>query len=283
MLSSVCKYAIQRDLATFNPTRDASLPDARVVAEVRARRADARPANGAPSRKRGPSAALDPRRGFTAAEQDRVIATARKTPWAVEEDLPDLLVYLVGTGVRLGEALVVEWDDVDLDHTGWAAGAYLPESLAWVRTGTFTASRVPGAGVRRKEHGSTKRGERALALPAWLADVLRARSATRAGNVVFGNPLDPSAFRDVSRVTKLVRRLLDSIDGDDGKPLTWASSHTFRRTMVTGFHRALIPDRSIADQTGHDQVQVLQAHYFARLRVSTLAAELVAVPGTTNA
>ncbi len=115
----------------------------------------------------------------------------------------------------------------------------------------------------------------------WLADILRARSATRTSDIVFGKPLDPGAFRGVSGVTKLVRRLLDSIDGDDGEPLAWASSQSFRRTMVTSFHRALVPARAIADQTGHDQV--LQEHYFAHLRLSTLAAELVTAPGTTNA
>ena len=283
VLSSVFKYALSRRLATFNVTRDASPPDERVVAEVRARRAAQTPVEVVRAKKRGPGAALDPQRGFTAAEQDRVIATVRATAWAIEEDLPDLLAYLVGTGVRLGEALVVVWDDLDLDHTGWAADARLSDEHAWVRTGTYTASRVPGAGVQRKEHGATKRGERALALPTWLADILRERLATRTSDIVFGNPLAPDAFRDASRVTKLVRRLLDSIDGDDGKPLTWASSHTFRRTMVTTFHRALVPDRTIADQTGHDQVQVLQEHYFARLRLSTLAAELVTVPGTASA
>ncbi len=77
---------------------------------------------------------------------------------------------------------------------------------------------------------------------------------------------------------KLVRRLLDGLEGDDGRPMTWASSHTFRRTLVTGMHLDSVPHALIADATGHDDLRVLQEHYVARMRVSTLAADRLADP-----
>jgi len=35
-------------------------------------------------------------------------------PYAVRKDLPDLTRFLLGTGVRIGEAMGVTWNDVDL-------------------------------------------------------------------------------------------------------------------------------------------------------------------------
>ena len=55
--------------------------------------------------------------------------------------------------------------------------------------------------------------------------------------------------------------------------MTWASSHTFRRTGLTTLHKAGLPDRTVADHSGHRRLQVLQDRYFARRNVSTVAAE----------
>jgi integrase len=127
----------------------------------------------------------------------------------------------------------------------------------------------------RAEYGATKRGLRRLALPQGPADRLRKRRAGLPGDLyIFPNPLDRESPREVSCVTKRVRRLLDSTLGDDGHPMTWASSHSFRRTLVTDAHDAGTPDRHIAGQTGHGRIQVLQDHYIARVPASTVAADL---------
>lgn len=60
----------------------------------------------------------------------------------------------------------------------------------------------------------------------------------------------------------------------DGRPLAWASSHTFRRTLVTDVHDAHVPDRQIAGQTGHRQIAVVWDRYIARVGVSTVATDL---------
>jgi integrase len=56
--------------------------------------------------------------------------------------------------------------------------------------------------------------------------------------------------------------------------MTWASSHTFRRTLVTDAHDAGTPDRHIAGQNGHGRIKVVQDHYIARVPASTVAADL---------
>jgi hypothetical protein len=46
-------------------------------------------------------------------EEARAQASARR------RDLPDLVTFMLGTGVRIGEALGVRWCDVDLAATIW--------------------------------------------------------------------------------------------------------------------------------------------------------------------
>ena len=251
VLSAVYGYAISQRLVNSSPTREATLAGAK----GRPRRA------GRP----GPSPELDPKRAFTAGERERLISTTRAQDLQTGDDLADLLVFVGATGVRIGEALALHWQDVDL------AG-----SRAWVDVGEWTAARVEGAGVQRVPHGSTKRAVRRLALSAEASAVLRTRYTNRRHEVlVFGSPLDASRYREVSAVTKRIRRVLSGLDGDDGRPMTWASSHTLRRTIVSQLHAAGMPTAAIADQTGHRDLRVLEEHYIARIPSSSAAADLL--------
>ena len=47
-------------------------------------------------------------------ERQEWIARLNADPDAVRKDLPDLCEWMLGTGVRIGEALAVSWDEVDL-------------------------------------------------------------------------------------------------------------------------------------------------------------------------
>jgi integrase len=69
---------------------------------------------------------------------------------AVRADLPDLVSFLLGTGVRIGEALAVLWSQVDLETRQVDV--------------THTIVRVKGEGLIRKVTKS-RAGERNLVLP----------------------------------------------------------------------------------------------------------------------
>ncbi len=200
---------------------------------------------------------------------------AGATQERLDDDLVDLLAFLDGTGVRLGAVLATLWSDLDLDGTGRTAGTNVDPRYAWLATGVHTISRVKGHGLVRAEYGATKRHPRHLALPSDLAERLRMRRLDCADTAyVYPNPLHRDQPREVSFVTKRLRRIFDTTPGDDGLPMTWAMSHAFRRSLVTDAHDAGIPERHIAGQTGHGRIQVLQDHYIARVQVSTIAADL---------
>jgi integrase len=212
----------------------------------------------------------DTGRAFTRSERDRVIEFADTDEQAVSRDMGDLLAFLAGTGVRIGEACAVRWDELDLD-----AG------LAMV--GEFTVTRVKGVGLVRVAHGKTKASIRGLALPGWLVERLKARlaSATFAQNemgVVFASPL--GKLRDPSNTAHHVRAVLDMVKSDDdrageGRPLSWATAHTFRKTAITLLHDSGLSDREVANFSGHKRIGVMQDHYLSRYGVSAAAVDVL--------
>ena len=55
-------------------------------------------------------------RSLTLAECRRWIAQLEANPVAVRRDLPDLTRWLLATGVRIGEAIAVDWSSIDMDQ-----------------------------------------------------------------------------------------------------------------------------------------------------------------------
>lgn len=55
-------------------------------------------------------------RALTVEECDEWLGILDADAFAVRKDLPDLARFLLGTGCRLGEAVGVHWNDVDLDR-----------------------------------------------------------------------------------------------------------------------------------------------------------------------
>ena len=212
----------------------------------------------------------DTGRAFTRTERDRVIAFADTDNRSVARDMGDLFAFLAGTGVRIGEACALQWEDLDLD-----AG------LATV--GEYTVVRVAGEGLGRVEHGKTKVSIRVLGLPVWLIDRLKARQtstmfASNDWKVVFASPL--GKLRDPSNTAHHVRALLDSVNSDkvgdvEGQPMTWASGHTFRKTAITLLPDSGLSDREVANFSGHKRIGVMQDHYLSRYGVSTAGASVL--------
>ena len=252
-----------------NPVRDATTPTQRVVDAERTRRGTTEP-----TKCPGPSAVLDHRRAFTAGDVMRVLDSAISTQERRDDDRVDLLAFLDGTGVRVGAALATLWTNIDLDGDGWTAGTDLDPRHAWIETGEFTITRVTGAGLVRSAYG-----QRNAAFAGW-----HFRQSSRTGSesdvvqpdteYVFPDSLQFDQPREVSFVTKRLRRLFDTTVGEDGVLLTWASSHSFRRTLVTDARDAGTPDHHIAGQGGWSRIHVLQGRYIARMKISTLGTDL---------
>ena len=93
------------------------------------------------------------RRYWTAAEARRFLSAALRSS---HQHAP-LLAFLLGTGLRLSEALGLRWADVDLG----AGVVHVRRALVWTGTG-------PVLGLPK-----TRQGERAVDLPAWCLDLLR--------------------------------------------------------------------------------------------------------------
>lgn len=204
----------------------------------------------------------DKRRSFTREERDHVIATA--DAWAssgsepvqsaehakrqrkgeagdrgttrtirTRQTVADLIAFLAGTGVRISEARMLRWNDLDLK-----VGTVL------VR-GTKTAS-----------------SERLLNVPQWLSDRLKARGERYGvSGYVFASPAfvkGQDVPMDSSNLASAVRRVLDKAG------LDWATSHSFRRTVATMLHEGGAPLVRIADQLGHANPTMTADVYLGR-------------------
>ncbi|GAA1600380.1 hypothetical protein GCM10009789_63250 [Kribbella sancticallisti] len=111
-------------------------------------------------------------------------------PKAIEADLFDLTVFMLGTGVRIGEALGVIWEEVNF-FTGEVAI-------------THQIVRPKGEGLLRTKTKS-RAGERVLGVPSWCVAMLRARfvRGVRLTDPVF--PDSAGGFRDPSNTRRSFR------------------------------------------------------------------------------
>jgi integrase len=159
--------------------------------------------------------------------------------------LPDLVRFLLGTGVRIGEALAVRWDDVDLDRA--------------TVTISQTVVRVPGQGLLAKKP-KTRAGVRVLRLPGWLVDVLAARSTGRDGS----EPVFPDAlggYRDRNNVERDFRTVREARSSSGS-----CRTRTARPSPPSWTPRGLSA-RTIADQLGHSRISMTQDVYMGRRTV----------------
>jgi integrase len=178
-----------------------------------------------------------------------------------------LLAFLVATGCRIGEALGVTWDRVDLDH-----GTVVIDRQA---------IRIKAQGLRMMPT-KTDAGSRALALPSWSLDMLKRRqtlnpSSERVGSVDT-SPVFPAirtgGIRDPRNTARDLRRSLEAIG------FGWASAHVIgRKSLATWMDQSGLSARAAADQLGHRRVSVTTDTYFGRKIAHTGAAELLEIIG----
>ncbi|MFC5061973.1 tyrosine-type recombinase/integrase [Actinomycetospora atypica] len=185
-------------------------------------------------------------------------AVLRKQKIARAADLPDLVRFFLGTGLRIGDALATRRLDLNLD------GVPLPspdgEQRVPVLTVAGNVTWVKDKGLVR-HGGKTEAALRVIPLPGFTAGMLRRRLDE------FGEPewpVFPAAGRD-GRVTYRwpanLRRTLRSVREEVG--LEWMTPHTWRRTYATILDdEVTFTDRMKADLMG--QAQFLKDSYVSR-------------------
>lgn len=229
-------------------------------------------------------------RALTRDEVTEMTSLMRAHERAIELDLPDVVDFMLGTGVRIGEALAVRCGTnsdgeplIDLGHNTVEINA--------------TIIRVKGEGLTIQQWPKTAAGWRRLALPPYAVQIIKARARdprrTAPHGVMFGSPL--GHLRDPSNTAGDLREVLDGISCStcngrgwltspdqpgkrircDAGPYSWVTSHIFRKTVATRLDEAGLSARQIADQLGHAHPSLTQDTYLGRNVVTAEAARLL--------
>lgn len=249
VLSGICGLSCRHDAMVTNPCRDVS-------------RISTKP-------KKSPrSLELDEIREVRA-----WLAQDRK---ANDRDLPDLVDFMLATGLRLGETCAVRWQDVELD-------ASTVEVVG-------TVLRIKGQGLILKPSPKSEAGERILELPSWAVTMLRRRLDSpllgSPGNVVkaFGlytMPVFPAPLSGTLRDPANTRRGIREAFAEMGRP--GLTSHIFRKTVASLMDSAGLTARAAADQLGHSKVSMTQDRYMGRRSRATGAAAVLEALATAPA
>jgi integrase len=223
-LSSLCHCAVRHGALPVNPVRDT-----RPIACPRKRV-----------------------RALSAGEAVDLLDRLRGDPTAVRLDLPDFVEFMLGTGVRIGEASAVREAVLDLD----AGTVHI----------NATVVRVAGAGLQIQPRTKTAGSERILHLPPHLVRMLKRRRLTGhppgPAGVIFTSPT--RLVRDPSNTQADLRQALDWA----GYP--WVSSHVFRKTVASRLDDEGSAIRHIADQLGHSRPSTTLDYYLGRRALTTL-------------
>ena len=221
VLSGILGLAVRHGLLPTNPVREAAI-------------------------RRGPRTSHRPR-ALTVEETRQLRDRLAADPGAVRRDLPDLVDFMLGTGVRIGEACAIGPSAVDLETATLTVDA--------------TVIRIRGLGLVIQDFPKSTAGRRTLALPPAVVDLLRRRgidhpSADANVSVVFPSP--QGRLRDPSNTSGDLRAALDRA----GFP--WVTSHVFRKTVATRLDDAGLSARQIADHLGHSRPSLTQDVYLGR-------------------
>lgn len=175
---------------------------------------------------------------------DKAANNRRYRQTGCDPDLPDIVLWMLGTSDRLGNALAVQWPWLDLEE----ATAQLGPNVI----------RVKGEGLRLN-YGTTKTREAVLDLPDPVVTMLAMRKAQPMYRPL--GPVFPDAFgglRDPSNTSADLRAALDEIGYD------WVTSHVFRKTVATVLDDSGLSARHVADQLRHARPSMTQDRYMRR-------------------
>ena len=196
-------------------------------------------------------------KALSARELRRFLTVVSEDSWAIEHDLPALVMFMAATECRIGEACAVRWEDIDLE-----LGTVTIEG---------TVARVAGQGLVRKSRTKTTAGSRTLALASPLIGMLVERRVQISGGsagIVFPSPT--GKLRDPSNTQHDLAKLRDRLGFPE---VRW---HSFRKSVATALKDAGVDPRDRADYLGHENVDLTLDVYTARGGGSTRVAEVLA-------
>lgn len=170
---------------------------------------------------------------------------------------------MLATGLRIGEACAVCWEDIDLDgRTVSVRGTVL---------------RIKGQGLMIKHATKTAAGDRVLELPTWCVEMLRGRRKLEVPDprlrLAVASPVFPAPLSESLRDPSNTRRGIREAFKEMGMP--GLTSHTFRRTVASLMDDAGLSARHAADQLGHSKPSLTQDVYYGRKVRATGAADVL--------
>ncbi len=199
-------------------------------------------------------------RALTQEERRRWLQFLASDAPAVRRDLHDLSLFMLGTGVRIGEALAVRERDIDLEGVPVDDDGQI--RLVPIAAITGNIVYVKGKGLVRHE-GKTETSLRIVPLPRFVSEMLAARERNGAEAPVFSarrQDTGEPTWKSPHNVTKYIR------DAREAAGLTFKlTSHIYRRTAATIWNDAgVLSDRQVGDLTGHKKIATLKNIYIGR-------------------
>lgn len=204
-------------------------------------------------------------RAFTKEERASVLSVVASKGRCQSADVSDLVVFLMATGMRVGEALALTWEHVHLDASvphvdvrgtaqrvgGKGMGIYPPKTEGSVRS-VEIGEGVAGMLAKRWERMADPQCEDPLPLGPL--------------NLVF--PTVNGTLRDPSNLNKIMRGLFEEAG------VNWATIHTFRRTSANMGIDAGAPRQRMAQRLGHS-TETMDRYYMDDTTMQSGLAALV--------
>ena len=199
-----------------------------------------------------------PPRGLTPEERRRLLAYVDTDKAAIRADLPDLIRFALGSGLRIGEICAVRWMDLDLDGMPVVS----EHDMRLVPVVAIRQNVYPVKGKGLAVHGGkSAMALRIVPLPELVVNFLRARHQPDDDPTW---PVFASAGRDgvpTYRWPSNVRRNVRAVREHVG--LAWMTPHTWRRTYATILDDEMtLTERAKADLMG--QAKFLKDTYVSR-------------------
>lgn len=198
-----------------------------------------------------PKRTTQPVRALTPEEMQLIRARIKKEGSQRLKDITDLCIY---AGLRLGEALALQWEQINLDSN--------PPTMK------IAATLVESTG-KLQDAPKTESSRRTIALPPRVVEILTRRyneSYREYTPLVFpSNALTPIREANFNREFRAVK----------GEEFAWVKMHTFRKTiasMLTNAGQA----QAAAELLGHSSTNMTERRYVQR-GVSRLPDDITAV------